>query len=194
MEQGVRRMVPGKLLEHCCTRSTASVAQSAARRLTAGARRSLHVTRCRRSAGRSPGLQGAGLQADGGRQATRASLHMIRRQRCAERGPRTLMVKRSWRSAGRAPGLHGAGRQADGGRQATIASLYTIHRQRSAERGLPHDGGRNAVTECDAPLAKRWAHALPAWGRASGGWWQVSYYSIAAHDPPPVERGARPVP
>jgi hypothetical protein len=85
------------------------------------------------------------------------------------------MVKLSWRSAGRAPCLHGAGRQADGGRQAIIASLHTIHRQRSAERGPPHHGRREEVTACDTPLANRGARALPAWARASDGWWQLGY-------------------
>jgi hypothetical protein len=104
---------------------------------------------------------------------------------------RSLHVKHRWRGTKRAPCLNGAGRKTDGGRQAIIALLHTICRQYSAERGPPHDGGREVLPPhdggreaCDTPLAKRGARALPAWGRASGGWRQVSYYSIAAHDPP----------
>jgi hypothetical protein len=87
MGQGKRQMVAAKPLWHHCTRSAASVAQSAARHMTAGARRSLRVTSRWQSAGRMPCLHGAGCQADGGSEATSASLHVICRQRSAERGP-----------------------------------------------------------------------------------------------------------
>jgi hypothetical protein len=69
---------------------------------------------------------------------------------------------------------------------ATMALLNTIHCQNSAECGPPHDGRREAVTTCDTPLERRGERALLAWSRASGGWWQVSFYSITSHYPPPA--------
>ena len=64
-------------VQHHCSRAAASVAQSAARHMTAGARLSLRVT-CRwRSAGRMPCSHGAGRQTDGGSEATMASLHTV---------------------------------------------------------------------------------------------------------------------
>jgi hypothetical protein len=86
MGQGVQRMVAAKLLQPHCTRSAASVAQSGACHMMAGARRSLCVTRQWRSAGRMPCLHGAGRKADGGSKATSALLHTICRQRSTERG------------------------------------------------------------------------------------------------------------
>ena len=59
-------MVAAKLLWQHCTRSAVSVAQSAASHMTAGARRSLQVTRRWQSARRMPCLHGAGQKADGG--------------------------------------------------------------------------------------------------------------------------------
>jgi hypothetical protein len=56
-------MVAGKLLQHHFTLSAASVAQSTASHMMAGARRSLHVTRHRRSAGRArPACMGQGVR------------------------------------------------------------------------------------------------------------------------------------
>jgi hypothetical protein len=139
-------MVADKLLQRCCTRSAASEAQGASRHVTAGARLSLRVTRRWRSAESVPCLpvHRAGSQVDGGRQATSALLHTIRRQHSAERCPPhggrrkavTVRVTRHWRSAERAPLLHRAERRADGGRQATTALLHTIRRQRSARCDL----------------------------------------------------------
>jgi hypothetical protein len=173
---------------HTVARSDDSVAQSVACHMTAGAGRSLRVTRRWRSTRCAPCSHGAGCQANGGSEATMASLHTVCRQRSAERGPhmtagarRSLRVTRLWRSAGRMPCLHGAGRQADGGSEATSASLHTVCRLRSAERGQPHDGRRKAVNAYDTPRAKRGAHALLAWGRAAGRLCQCSHYGITAH-------------
>jgi hypothetical protein len=85
--RGGRQMVAAKLRQHHLTRSAASVAQSAARHMTAGARQSLHVTRSWRSAGHMPCSHGAGRKANGGSKATMASLHTVCCQRSAERGP-----------------------------------------------------------------------------------------------------------
>jgi hypothetical protein len=88
MGQAGRQMVAVKLRQHHCTRSAASAEQSAARRMMAGARRSLRVTRRWRSAGRMPCLHGAGFQAGGGSEAMLASLLTVCCQRsAAERGP-----------------------------------------------------------------------------------------------------------
>ena len=162
MGQGGRQMVAAKLRQHHRTRSAASVAQSAARHMTAGARRSLRVTRRGRSAGRMPCLHGAGRQpeADGGSEANLALLlptvgHCTRSAASVAQSAashvtavarRSLHVTRRWRSAGRMPCLHGAGFQAGGGSEAMSASLHTVCCQRSAaERGPPHGGRREEV-------------------------------------------------
>jgi hypothetical protein len=191
-------MVAAKLCQHHCTRSAASAAQSAARHMMAGATLSLRVTRQWLSARRAPCSQGAGRQADGGSEATSASLHTVCCQHIAERCPPhdgrrkavtacdTPLAKRG------AHALRAWGRVSATFRQvvavnATSASLLTVCRQRSAaDSGPPHGGRREAVTACDMLLVKRVAHARLAWGREAGRWWQRSHYGITAHDQPPA--------